>query len=288
MKQVKIFFIALLPLLYVISFISCEEEILHKGKRPLVSVGKEFLYYEDVQRFYAAHPNKEDSVQYVENFINRWLEEAVFYNVALRNVPSSHQIDELVERYRRSLVLNLYQEGLVGQRLKQEISEDEVVAFYKANEAMYEAEEPMMKGLLVKADKKAQKISSLRNWCKERTDENLEKLDKYSLVNNVQYDYFGDSWVRVADIAEKTPLAADDLLQRLSRSANIEFKDDKDIYFISADSILLKGQLKPLELVDAEIRELLINTLKAGFIKQQKKILYDEAVNRGAIHYYNK
>lgn len=288
MKQVAILLHTMIMVACAAFVMSCQEEIMHRGRTPLVSVGKEFLYVEDVERFYSANPPAADSARYVDEFINRWIEEALFYNVALRNVPSSDKIDRLVEGYRRSLVLNLYQDGLVEQHLRNDIIDEEVQAFYKANSQMFEVEEPIMMGIFLRVKKGAPKLSSLRKWYKSRAIEDLEKLDKYSLADDAQYEYFAETWQRVSDIAAKTPITETDLLQRLSRSAAIELNDKEYIYFISADSLIDKGGLKPVELVEGDIRNLLANTKKVSFIKEKKRALFDEAKEKGAIKYYSK
>lgn len=288
MKQVAILLHTMIMVVCAAFVMSCQEEIMHRGRTPLVSVGKEFLYVEDVERFYSANPSAADSARYVDEFINRWIEEALFYNVALRNVPSSDKIDRLVEGYRRSLVLNLYQDGLVEQHLRNDIIDEEVQAFYKANSQMFEVEEPIMMGIFLRVKKGAPKLSSLRKWYKSRAIEDLEKLDKYSLADDAQYEYFAETWQRVSDIAAKTPITEADLLQRLSRSAAIELNDKEYIYFISADSLIDKGGLKPVELVEGDIRNLLANTKKVSFIKEKKSALFDEAKEKGAIKYYSK
>ena len=272
----------------VLFFASCEEEILHKGKTPLVGVGKEFLYKEDVMRFYNLNPpTTVDSATYVDRYINRWIEEALFYNSALRNVPSSADIDKLVEGYKRSLILNIYQEGLVEQHLKRDISDESVLAFYNENSAMFELEEPLAKGLFLKVPAKTPKINQLRTWCKERNEDNLEKLEKFAFANNVSYEYFAESWERLADVVEQTPLTEADIVSRLKRNKDIEFKDKEYIYFLSVDSIVEAGAMKPVELVEGEIRELLVNTLKAEFIKEKKRSIYNEALEKGTIQFYN-
>lgn len=283
MKLAKKVFTAILLLACVAFFVSCEEEILHKGKTPLLEVGKEFLYYEDVQRFYAASHGDVDSAQYVDEFINRWAEEALFYHLAKRNVGETDKIKKLVESYKRSLILNIYQERLVEQQLTKEISADAVLEFYTDNAAMFEAKEPLVKGLFLRVPKNAPKLASLRSWYSTRSDENLEKLDKYTISNDVVYDYFLESWHKLADIAEKTPLSTGELQQRLERNKNIEFKEGDYVYFVSVDSLVKKGDMEPLEIVEPEIRLLLSNIMKAKFIKDKKRQLYEEALENGAI-----
>lgn len=286
MKLIKSLFITVMIPLFVLS--SCKEEILHKGKTPLVSVGKEFLYKEDVQRFCTANPPTGDSIEYVNRYINRWIEEALFYNVALRNVPVAGEVEKLVESYKRSLILNLYQEGLVEQHLRPTVSDEEVKEFYDNNIAMFELEEPVFKGLFLKVPATAPKQNSLRKWYKSREIDDLEKLDKYSIANNVDYEGYQDAWERLAVVASKTSLPVDELAQRIGRNKDIEFRDKDYVYFLSVDSFVNKGSHKPVELVEGEIRELVINTLKAEFIKENKQNIYDEAVKSGAIEYYNK
>lgn len=286
MNLAKNVFTIILLLACAVPFVSCEEEILHKGKTPLLSVGKEFLYREDVQRLYAASHGSADSAQFVDEFIARWAEEALFYHLAKRNVAATAEIDELVESYKRSLILNIYQESLVEQQLNKEIQPEAVQEFYTSNASMFEAKEPLVKGLFIRVPRNASKLSSLRSWYKTRSEENLEKLDKYSLTDEVIYDYFAESWRKLADLAEKTPLQAGELEQRLSKNRDIEFKDGDYIYLISLDSLVRKGEMEPLELVESEIRLLLSNTMKAEFIKDKKRSLYEEALGSGTIKRY--
>lgn len=268
-------------------FASCKEEILHRGKTPLVGVGKEYLYKEDVQRFYNANPPATDSAEYVNAYINRWIEEALFYHSALRNVPASDEIENLVESYKRSLVLNIYQEALVEQQLQREISTASVEAFYNDNGSLFELEESLAKGIFLKVPVNTPKLNQLRGWCKNRSEENLENLEKYGFVNNVTYEYFADSWRRLSEIADGAPVGEEELLQRLRRTADLEFRDKQFVYFVSVDSVIGKGEAKPLEMVEGEIRELLVNNLKANFIKEKKRSIYNEALEKGNIQFYN-
>ena len=60
------------------------------------------------------------------------------------------------------------------------------------------------------------------------------------------------------------------------------------MYFVTADSIIRKGDVLPMNLVEDEIVELLINSRRADFIKQKKQELYDEALSEGRIKIHNK
>ena len=84
-------------------------------------------------------------------------------------------------------------------------------------------------------------------------------------------------------MVKMTPLTGYQLGERLSRSKTIEFKDKGYIYFVGLDTIIKDGGRKPLQLVEGEIRELLVNSRKARFIKERKRSLYDEALKEGKV-----
>ena len=148
---------------------------------------------------------------------------------------------------------------------------------------MFETEEPWVRGLLLKVPEKAPRINKLRTWCVNRKTEDLDELEKYSIVNDVVYDNFLEEWRTIASLVKQTPLTEYQLGERLSRSRTIEFKDKGFVYFVGADTIIKQGGRKPLELVESEIKELLVNSRKANFIKEKKRTLYNEAQVEGAV-----
>ena len=50
--------------------------------------------------------------------------------------------------------------------------------------------------------------------------------------------------------------------------------------------MLKRNDLKPIEMVSGEIKELLLNSRKAAFIKQVKRSLYEEALLNGQVILY--
>ena len=274
-------------LLAVMFLVSCESEITHKGKTPLVSVDKEFLYKEDVDLLFSTNRPTMDSVAFVNKYVTHWLEDILFYRMARRNVADSKEIDRLVENYRKVLFLNIYQQRLVEQQLAREITENEIASFYEQNKEMFVVKEPLLQGLYLKVSKRAPKLASVRKWYKSNKESDAEELEKYSSTNAIVYEYFMDTWRPLSELAAKMPITASDLLTRLNKDDCIEFSDSAYIYFVNASLLIRKGEQLPLDLASAEISELLINTLKADFIKEVQKSLYDEALMSGEIKFYD-
>lgn len=269
--------------LVILLLLSCKGEDIHKGRTAIACIDDTYLYKDEADLMYAIYGQGVDSARFVDDYIERWAVEHLFYNKASENVASTIDIESMVEKYRKGLILSVYQDGLVNQQLVPDISLGDIKEFYDANETMFEIEEPIFRGLLLKVSDRSPNIGRVRSWCMRRNIEDLERIEKYSLVNSAFYNSFLEEWRAVSDIAEQTPLTEYQLNERLKKKETIEFKHAGYTYFICADSLIQKGERKPLEMVVPEITELLINSRRADFIKEKKKSLYNEAIKTGEV-----
>lgn len=276
--------IYLLPLLAML--FSCHSEVPEDGRVVLAEVGSSRLYKDEMDLILAVNNYGADSAGFVEEYLERWAMEELYYNQAKRNVISNEEIEKMVEGYRKNLVLNLYQEGLVNQHLRVGINEKEISDFYASNTNLFDSDENLLKGMLVVLPAKAPQLNKVRRWCIDKSPEDLEALEGYCAENAVTYEYFRDTWRECEDVAKLLPITEGQLIDRLLKKSTIEFKEDGNIYFVCADTIVKKGETLPIELVSSEISELLLNSRKADFIKAKKRELYENAKIKGEIKIY--
>lgn len=267
---------------------SCNEQVDHGGKTPLVGVGDEYLYKEDVEAMLVSDRMIKDSAEFVDKYVEHWLEDVLLYRQAKRNVSSSKEVARLIQNYKKSLILNIYQERLVDQQLDKEITDDEISAFYDSNKKMFKMEEPMVKGLFLKVGKKAPKLDAVRRWCKSDKPEELEKLEKYTLTNAQVYEYFYETWTPLSVLAAKMSIGEEELNRRLVKKEFIEFSDTASLYMINVAEYLPVGDQKPIDLAEPEIKELLVNSRKADFLQQVKRDIYRNAIEDGEVIFFNK
>ena len=263
------------------------EKLPQENRHSLVEVDGMHLYKDEVELLLAAN-HQADSAGFVDEYIERWATEHLFYSKAADNVASMPEIESMVENYRRSLILNVYQSKLVEQHLRSAISQDDVIGFYNSNKSLFDADESLFKGLLLVLPAKAPALNKVRKWFVDMNPEDLEELETYSAENALAYEYMMDRWYPFADVVKHTPLTEYQLMERLSRKKTIEFKEGGKIYFVCSDTILCEGATMPVELVSAEINELLLNSRKADFIKRKKKELFDDAKAKGIIKFNNR
>lgn len=265
----------------------CGQEHNHKGKTPLVEVSGEFLYKEDLQAALPLNISKDDSVLFAEHYIRNWIEDALLFDKAEGNIPDNDKISKLVENYRRALIMHTYQEELVNQKLANDISEEEINAYYEKNKELFRLDNPLVKGLFIKVPLSSPDLGNVRVWYRKNNQDVIEKLEKYSLRNAVSYDYFYDRWTSVPDVAAKIPLKVLDTdANYLDKNRNVEVKDTAFCYFLHIEDFLGKDKQKPLDFARDEIKEILINLKRVEFINKVKEDLYQRASDRNRIIYY--
>lgn len=265
----------------------CGQEHNHKGKTPLVEVSGEFLYKEDLQAALPLNISKDDSVLFAEHYIRNWIEDALLFDKAEGNIPDNDKISKLVENYRRALIMHTYQEELVNQKLANDISEEEINAYYEKNKELFRLDNPLVKGLFIKVPLSSPDLGNVRVWYRKNNQDVIEKLEKYSLRNAVSYDYFYDRWTSVPDLAAKIPLKVLDTdANYLDKNRNVEVKDTAFCYFLHIEDFLGKDKQKPLDFARDEIKEILINLKRVEFINKVKEDLYQRASDRNKIIYY--
>ena len=265
----------------------CGQEHNHKGKPPLVEVSGEFLYKEDLQAALPLNISKDDSVLFAEHYIRNWIEDALLFDKAEGNIPDNDKISKLVENYRRALIMQTYQEELVHHTLANDISEEEINAYYEKNKELFRLDNPLVKGLFIKVPLSSPDLGNVRVWYRKNNQDVIEKLEKYSLRNAVSYDYFYDRWTSVPDVAAKIPLKVLDTdANYLDKNRNVEVKDTAFCYFLHIEDFLGKDKQKPLDFSIEEIKEILINLKRVEFINKVKEDLYQRASDRNKIIYY--
>lgn len=271
----------------VLSLTACNQTVDHKGKTPLVEVGKIYLYKEDLQMVMPVGITGKDSVDFAHEYIRNWVEDALLYQKAEGNIPDNAKINELVASYRRALVMHTFQEELVNQEVGSTITDEEVKNYYTENADAFRAEQPYIQGLYLKVPIQAKQLSSVRGWYKKNTQEALDKLEKYGISNAVDYDYFYDRWLPVPDVASKLPLKELNTdADYLNRKRDIEVKDTAFYYFLHVENFISKGETLPLEYARTEIKEILINLKRVDFINKMRNDLYNQASENNEVIYY--
>ena len=274
-------------LVLLLCLFSCRNVVEHGGKTPVAQVGDCYLYQEDIVSLLPYGLSAADSLAFVKDFTRKWLEEQVLYEKAEHNIRGDERIEQMVAEYRRTLVLNSYEQLLVEQRMSEELTEEALQEYYEKNKQLFMLEEPVIKGVFIKAPLSSPGIKDLKRWYKDGSEESLEQLEKYAFRNAVIYECFYDYWVPVSELEGKLIINLAELGEDFEKHRNIEVEDGEYCYMLHIEEYVLKGEEKPYDLARQEIVDLLTSKQKVDFMDRVKKDLYNQSMDMGRIKYYS-
>ena len=268
------------------TFSACKKKVEHGGKTPLVEVGNVFLYQEDVRKSVPYGLTGADSVAFAKEFVRKWIEEQVLYEKAEHNVRGDERIERQVAAYRRTLVMNNYERRLLQQKVSEEIPEEELQRYYEENKQLFVLEESVVKGVFLKVPLASPGLKDLKKCYKENTDEALEQTEKYAFRYAVVYEHFYEHWLPISELEAKVVVDLAELSKNFDKQREIEVKDEEYCYLLHIEEYVAVGEVKPYDLARHEIIDLLANYRKVELMKQIKRDLYNESVEKGRIKYY--
>ena len=277
-------------LLLISLFVSCKwnksvTEYVY-GKTPVVEIGTDVLYEEDIKQVLPLGLSDADSALFARQFIKNWAQDVLFYQNAIRNIPDTKDIDRLVENYRRSLIEHEYQRRLIEQKFSSEISDEDIEQFYNDNERLFVLDESLLKGLFLKISNKSHDLSDIRKLYTQQDDESFEEIEKYSIRNAARCEFFYDNWRTVAEIEVLLPAMDKPLEALLKDNGSFEFKDEEYIYLLNVSEYAPKGGIEPLDHARSRIRGLLINSNEVSYMRKIKEDLYDAAIEKNRIIFH--
>lgn len=276
---------ASLSLMFLV-VVSCQKQVEYGGKTPLAQVGSYYLYQEDMEQSLPYGISGPDSVRFVREFVQKWLEEQVLYEKAEHNVRGDEKIERMVAEYRRTLVMNNYERRLLLQKASEEISEEDLLRYYDENKQLFVLEESVVKGVFLKVPLGSSGLKDLRKWYKDSSDAGQEQLEKYAFRHAVIYEFFYENWMPISELEAKVIVNLSDLSKDFEKQRDIEVKDEEYCYLLHIEEYVEKGAVKPYDLARHEIVDLLANYRKVELMNKVKQDLYNESVENGRIKYY--
>lgn len=266
--------------------LACSPSYDHKGKTPLVEVDGHFLYREDLLAVQPAGLQPDDSLLFADDYVRNWVEEVLLYGKAEENIPDNAEVERLVANYRKSLILHIYQQALIRQKLSAQVTEEEVEAYYRDNIHLFKVDRPLIKGLYIKVPLGSPHLSDVRRWYRSDSHDAVEHLEKYSLRNAVKYEYFYDKWVPAADVLGQLPEGGREAEPALAQKRPVELADTAYHYFLNVTDYRAVGEDEPYELARDHARDLLLNIRQVEFMRGVRDDLYRRAMENNEIIYY--
>lgn len=256
------------------------------SKLPIVTVLEHTLYKADLEGVVYYGMTAEDSIAATQTYIKMWVHDKLIYDKAKKNISHKREIDELVEEYRKSLIVNDYQTKLLRERLSKTVSDGELLAFFNMNKERFSLQQNIIKGLYLKIPKESPQLENFQKLYKQDNASAVQNIEEHTLQNAVGYENFYETWVSFDDVMDNIPEILKDSEDFLKKNKQLQASDSSFVYLLNIKEYRLVGGEAPFEFIKDYLTDAYVEEKRDAFIKELQTDLYNKAVADDNIKYY--
>ncbi|MCH2197500.1 MAG: hypothetical protein MK081_01860 [Flavobacteriales bacterium] len=242
------------------------------------------LTWEELSAIIPDQSSEEDSIMLAERYINDWLKLQVMLHTAETNLPEEEKkFEQELENYRNTLLTYAYENTFVQQRLDTNLTEAEVNAYYEQNQEIFSLNDYIVKVKFCILAKDTPKLKRFRKLFESDESEDLVKLEQFCVDYGASYYVDVEEWMYFEDLLQQVPLEVYNVESFLKKKPSTEFEKSDKMYFVSVLDYKLKDGVSPIDLVEDQIRNLIINKRKKELLTNMREQLYKDALARNEV-----
>ena len=247
-------------------------------------VNTDKLFKEDLKDFLPRNISREDSLILVKSFIQDWAVKKLLLDAAANNnsQESLKSINNLVQDYKESLLINNFKEALIKQQLDTIISDNEVEAYYLINNENFKLNEVLVKSKYLYFDASVINKKEIVKFFKSEEIEDAEELERQQLSFKM-YQLNDSIWTELDKILLKLPFSKENLLKK---SKFIQKQDSLGLYLVAIKDVLRRNDIAPLSYIKPTIKEMILHKRKIELIRNIEKIIVRDATKNNNFKIY--
>lgn len=250
----------------------------------LARVGSSVLTSEDISSVMPFGLSKDDSIKFVRGYVRTWIDNKLIGEVAINNIPDSKAIDRMVDDYRTELIMWEYRKVMLDQHAPSFLCEDSLRAYYEKCPGDWVNETPLLKGIFVKVPESDVHLDEIRRWYKSNKTSDLENLEKYTLSETVEYDYFREQWTDWAVLKDKIPFPSNFSPDNYWKNHRFfETSQNGQTYLLSVSEYLPTKSAMPYEVATDAIKDRLSNERRLQYDRELKDELFHKGIKSGEV-----
>lgn len=271
------------------SFTACKyfNKVQPEKPSPIARVGNEILYAQDIAYLFENKYNKKDSATIAKTYVDDWVRKKLLLQTAMKYLPEEKQdLSKQIQDYKESLLIYLYENELLQQKLDTQISQAAMDSFYNGFKQNFKLDDALLQINYVKLPVDAPKIDSARFLMNYTNAKNIKRLQNYCFRYAKDF-YLKDSlWLTEQTVLKKMPINIE-YLKNLENNGNMgEVTDSSYIYLLKVNDYKNKGETAPLSFVQKDLKFMLINKRKQQLLSNAYNNIYQDAIKDGDFEVY--
>lgn len=256
-------------------------------KIPVARVYDNILYDEDIKAIIPEQITKEDSLLFVNSFINKWASEKLLLQKAKINLGKEEEsIEELVQQYKHDLLINKYKGAVVKQELDTLVTQSDIDSFYIDNKEIFKLNEELVKLRYIYFGKDILDPGEFISLFKsDNRESDLKIIDRELELKSY---YLNDSiWIAYDEVIFKTPFLKKynkDVFLRKNKFFQEE--DSSGVYLVKVKDVLLRNDIAPMSYATPTIKQMILHKRKLELLRKIEETLTEDAIKNKEFQIY--
>ena len=268
-------------------FFSCDNYFNNQSNSDVARVEDEYLKQNEIENIFENSINFADSTMVLNNYINNWAANKLLIQRALVNLPEENQnrIQDLVDDYKRDILINSYIDALVNENMNLEVTSAELDSLYDNYKETFKLTEDLFKIRFIYISNLNPDISLFKKKLRRFNINDARYLDSLSFQFN-RFSLNDSIWKNKNEIFYQLPNLKKVNKYLLKKSNFVEIKDSLGLYLIIIKDVLKANQDAPLEYVSETLKRMVLNERKLVFIDQLRKDITKDAIKNKSFEIY--
>ena len=269
-------------------WISRQRAIDDEGRIPVARVNNTFLFKDELAGIVSHETSSEDSVSRIHSYVNSWIRKQLLIQEATRKIDINEAaVERKILDYRYSIIAYEYQTSYIKQNLDTVVSDQIIEAYYKDNIDNFILKQNIVKATYIKVPKSAPRTQRIKELIFSEVANDINELKSYCLSFSAAYHLADSSWISFDELVRGSPLIEiPNKIQFLKSNPYHESSDGNYLYFLKVEEYRISDNVSPLEFVNDEIRNIILNKRKVELAKQLEDEVYAEAESKKDFEIY--
>ena len=274
-------------LVFLILLTGCSSFFKKKTEHTLARVYNEYLYESELKSVIPKGSPAKDSISLAKSYIDSWIRQRILIHQAEKNLTGSQmEFTQQLADYKNSLIIYVYENELVKQKLDTLVSDADIETYYDANQQNFLLKDNIVQIQYVKL---LLKSTYVNQFVKLLNSENPE--DKTRLARECErhaLDYFLDdqNWLPFNDLLKQIPIKTYNQEEFLKNHRNLTYQDSAFIYLVRFKDFKIKESVSPLSFEKEHIRNIILNKRKIDLTNRMREDIYEQAQKKNDFEIY--
>lgn len=279
----RLFYI--LPLLMLLATSCRDIQASISGEIVIAEVGDKRLTSSELARHVPKEYRGEDSVAFVEVYIDKWIRRSIKLREAERLFSADQaDIEQLVSAYREQLLIRRLDEQCVLASVDTIYTDEQIASYYGRNSTNFRLRSDIVRAEVVRVPLKSDQAKKVLGLMSSKDES--KRLDFLSICEKNHFEYidYTSAWVESSQLLDLLPYARGSESEKVLLQKGVkQAKDEHYNYYYQIVELKRAGDVAPLEWVRSTIRTVLITERQQSLIRQNEQSLYYDAVFDGVI-----